>query len=273
MDIYAVRSHWRPSSDAIPEQGLPENICIKFKSGSIRSSRIIQRNWKCSPGYAACSNYVAGLFFSTYEGAKRVLSASLPVPAPIVHSAASSVAELASCLVLAPAEVIKQNAQMIQHTKSHNNQRLFTGYTALIARNLPLTALQFPAFEQIRTWLWQRRRQQNRQDNSLTETGLIAGISAASAGSLAAFVTTPSDVIKTRMMLSVGSNTLDSSKQTFWTVGRDVVREKGMVGLFRGGLFRSAWTAIGSGLYLGTYDTAKLWLRRRKLDRKGGTLC
>lgn len=233
--------------------------------------------------------YIAGLFFSTYEGAKRTLSTSLPLPEPIIHSAASSVAEMASCMVLAPAEVIKQNAQMMREYQAHSSQspslkvfrdllnqgtskRLFTGYTALIARNLPLTALQFPAFEQIRAVLWVRRRKhRSHQDDGLLETGLIAGASAASAGSLAALLTTPSDVVKTRMMLSVGNNKLNSSKQTFWTVAKDVVRERGVSGLFRGGLLRSAWTAIGSGLYLGTYDAAKLWLRRRKLDRNGGT--
>jgi hypothetical protein len=47
-------------------------------------------------------------------------------------------------------------------------------------------------------------------------------------------------------------------------VTKQVYRERGFVGFFRGALFRSGWTALGSSLYLGTYDGAKLWLRRRK---------
>ena len=57
-----------------------------------------------------------------------------------------------------------------------------------------------------------------------------------------------------------------------WEVTQRVYRERGIKGFFRGGLFRSAWTALGSGLYLGTYDVAKVWLKRRNpnLDDTAG---
>ena len=206
---------------------------------------------------------------------------TLPLPEALVHSSASAVAEMASCMVLAPAEVIKQNAQMLRQGApakgGHGSTslqafrqlagpgaagRLFTGYTALIARNLPFTALQFPIFEHIRSRLWDSRlRGRKDQSRKLLETGLIAGASAGSAGAFAAFVTTPSDVVKTRMMLMAGN---DKGKLTSRAVARQIFQERGVVGLFRGGLFRSGWTALGSSLYLGTYDAAKLWLKRRK---------
>ncbi|KAK3192208.1 hypothetical protein K4F52_001838 [Lecanicillium sp. MT-2017a] len=228
----------------------------------------------------------AGVFFSTYEASKTTLSKALPLPDPIIHSAASSVAEAASCLILAPAEVIKQHAQMLRaadskktsnssstltspqkqstslhalrslYTSGSASSRLFSGYTALVARNLPFTALQFPLFEHARSWLWATRDAKGRR-RGIAETGMVAGGSAASAGALAAFITTPSDVVKTRMMLAPGEG-------SSWEVAKRVCREKGVRGLFRGGAFRSAWTAVGSGLYLGTYDAAKLWLTRRK---------
>lgn len=148
--------------------------------------------------------------------------------------------------------------------KGSSRRRLFTGYTALVARNLPFTALQFPIFEQLRSWAWKRRqaggRQNDGQTKGLAETGLIAGFSAGSAGAVAAFVTTPSDVVKTRMMVMAGRADSVGS----WSVVKMVYRERGARGFFRGGLFRSGWTAIGSSLYLGTYDAAKVWLQRRK---------
>ncbi|PHH63341.1 hypothetical protein CDD81_6038 [Ophiocordyceps australis] len=236
----------------------------------------------------------AGLFFSTYEKAKHGFSTSLPrLPAPMVHSLASGVAEMASCLVLAPAEVVKQNAQMLRDKATAKGpgrsssvqafrqlagpgawRRLFTGYTALVARNLPFTALQFPMFEHMRSrlWAWRRGRQGDTAGQGLVETGLVAGASAGGAGAVAAFATTPSDVVKTRMMLMAGSGhgattgtaTSSSRKQGSWAVTQLVYDQRGIRGLFRGGLFRSAWTALGSSLYLGTYDMAKLWLRRSK---------
>lgn len=202
---------------------------------------------------------------------------------------------MASCAVLAPAEVIKQNAQMIRaqggagHTRGSTSlqafrqlagagatKRLFTGYTALVARNLPFTALQFPAFEHLRGRLWVSRHgsEPDIRAKGLLETGLINGASAGSAGAFAAYITTPSDVVKTRMMLSAGegedgrplSKEERKKKKGAWTVTQQVWRERGVRGFFRGGLFRSAWTALGSGLYLGTYETAKVWLKRRKPD-------
>ncbi|KAG5976537.1 hypothetical protein E4U58_003369 [Claviceps cyperi] len=248
----------------------------------------------------------AGLFFSTYEQAKTVIGNALPMHESLVHSSASAVAEMASCLVLAPAEVIKQNAQMLRENgsspspspspsssakgklsgwtqnstslqafrqlagKDRSQRRLFTGYTALVARNLPFTALQFPIFEQLRSWAWRRRTldRPRDQERGIAETGVIAGASAGSAGAVAAFITTPSDVVKTRMMISAGK----TDGAGAWSVMKTVYRERGAKGFFRGGLFRSGWTAIGSSLYLGTYDAAKMWLQGRKrgsLDDKG----
>jgi hypothetical protein len=151
-----------------------------------------------------------------------------------------------------------------------------------VARNLPFTALQFPVFEKIRAQIWQSRRGgKARGPQGLVETGVVTAVSAASAGAVAAFVTTPSDVVKTRMMLIAGEGPGDSkdgqsqqprpgdraeTKRGAWTVTKAVYEDRGMRGFFRGGLFRSAWTALGSGLYLGTYDVAKVWLKRNRPD-------
>lgn len=182
--------------------------------------------------------------------------------------------------------------------------RMLTGYSALVARNLPFTAMQFPIFEAVRTFLWDRRDRKSSdstvKDGSggvgggerkiekgaltrgLLETGQVNGISAAVSGAIAAVVTTPMDVVKTRMMLSAGEErqreaeiaTKDKSAaqgqkgavsnphaMSGAQTARLVYKETGIQGLFRGGLLRAGWTAIGSGLYLGTYEVAKVWLK------------
>ncbi|ROV95193.1 hypothetical protein VMCG_08602 [Cytospora schulzeri] len=293
----------------------------------------------------------AGIFFTTYEASKTFysgLSRHLPdgfaLPTPVVHSLSSGTAELASCIVLTPAEVIKQNAQMIRSSGTHNTtstgrggwrnstsiqalrmisnsgglygaaHRLLTGYTALAARNLPFTALQFPMFEGMRRRLWEWRDARNDavltvKDGSggvgggerkvesgalargLLETGGINGASAAVSGAIAAGVTAPTDVVKTRMMLFAGEERAarkeagdkaaaagkqgqerhDTQKRleraarrqqlSGMQVAKLVYQERGVKGLFRGGLLRAGWTALGSGLYLGTYEVAKVWLK------------
>ncbi|OTB15768.1 hypothetical protein K445DRAFT_74872 [Daldinia sp. EC12] len=255
----------------------------------------------------------AGTFFTTYEAAKSFINrhgSPLGLPQPLVHSGASAIAECASCLVLTPSEVIKQNAQMLQQKSggSHRSaslqalkqltasgsdvgRKLLSGYTALVARNLPFTAIQFPIFEFIRSRIWSRRSgtiQSNEKPDAtekqtLFKTGIVTGTSAGLAGSFSAVVTTPMDVVKTRMMLAAGSSqdveqgahdrTHTSQQQPTryqarggLAVAREVISETGVSGLFRGSALRAVWTLVGSGLYLGTYEVAKVWLSRRKED-------
>jgi solute carrier family 25 S-adenosylmethionine transporter 26 len=181
----------------------------------------------------------------------------------------SAVAELVSCAILTPAEVIKQNAQMasgpsplartLASFRSHPSA-LWTGYGALAARNLPFTALQFPVFERFRSALSERRRRETGREATLVEHGLVTAVAAGSAGALAAAVTTPVDVIKTRIMLAAG----DGARRGSMAFARDIVREQGWRGLFRGGALRCVWTMLGSGLYLGVYESARMYLVQRR---------
>lgn len=196
-----------------------------------------------------------------------------------------------------------QALRMVAHGQGDGTaRRILTGYSALVARNLPFTALQFPLFEALRRALWERRDgaavvrdgaggvgggerrvESGRVARGLLDTGKVNGASAAVSGAVAAVVTTPMDVVKTRMMLGAGAErgqgegTAGADKGRSGAgkeggppksrslsgaqVARVVYQESGVKGLFRGGLLRAGWTAIGSGLYLGTYEVAKVWLK------------
>jgi solute carrier family 25 (mitochondrial S-adenosylmethionine transporter), member 26 len=256
----------------------------------------------------------AGAFFTTDEAIKSTLSKANPnlngtamVPQPFIHSAASATAELVSCFILTPAEVLKQNAQMIRRPAEASKSKastafqpsvtlqalkqfqrpsqLWRGYTALAARNLPFTAMQFPMFEHLKESIKHYRQKLGTFTGGLTETALITAVSAGAAGSIAAVITTPVDVVKTRIMLSAADESSEAAakekvekaqkqgqsldklaskkgmtKKSGLTVAREVMREGGVKGLFRGGALRAAWTALGSGLYLGVYETGRVWL-------------
>jgi len=171
-----------------------------------------------------------------------------------------------SCAILTPAEVVKQNAQMSTAGKSldvlkrfrTNPAGLFRGYTALAARNLPFTALQFPLFENLKARLRTYREARGVWTGSVAEQATVTAVAAGSAGGVAAVVTTPVDVVKTRVMLGEGK------ERGAWKVGREVWRAEGMRGIFKGGLLRAVWTMVGSGLYLGVYDLARVGLARRR---------
>lgn len=78
-------------------------------------------------------------------------------------------------------------------------------------------------------------------------------------GSFAALVTTPIDAIKTRLMLSAADEGGSSSVHGMFA---RVYRESGVRGLMRGALLRTAWTGLGLGLYLGSYEQAKIYFAK-----------
>lgn len=53
-----------------------------------------------------------------------------------------------------------------------------------------------------------------------------------------------------------------------YAIGKEVFRAEGLKGLFRGGLLRSVWTAAGSGLYLGTYESGRRYLEMKRHEGK-----
>ncbi|SPO22056.1 related to PET8 protein, member of the mitochondrial carrier (MCF) family [Ustilago trichophora] len=322
----------------------------------------------------------AGLFFTTYEQTKSVLaSSSSPLanaPPALSHMLASSTAELVSCLVLTPAEIIKQRAQVVNKQQSRTHSTSGAGgstscpattaagaakevienagpgesksqiaketvkhaadkvtkqapagsaastarnvvldaqeklhqmssksgprstlvplastfgrsYLALAGRNLPFTALQFPIYESLREtfgkWAGIKagthkedggvddvrssedfRRKAAQDETSVatefTKAGLVAGGSAAIAGSFAAVVTTPIDVAKTRIMLDTG---VKGSLGVMATI-KEIAMKEGWKALMKGGALRGAWTALGAGVYLGSYEAGRLWWRDRQ---------
>ena len=135
--------------------------------------------------------------------------------------------------------------------------------------------MQFPLFEGLRGWVYGYRERKGLRTGTLVEAGAVTAGAAGAAGALAAVVTTPVDVVKTRIMLAAGAEEGGKGvergrRMGAWVVGREVVRGEGWRGLFRGGALRGAWTAAGSGLYLGVYESGRRYLEDRRVGRGEG---
>ena len=157
-------------------------------------------------------------------------------------------------------------------------------------------------FEHLRTSIHAHRKKTGTATGSMWETALVTAVSAGSAGSVAAIATTPIDVVKTRIMLSAADSDqprdetqkkvvkeleaqgrdakaeIEKAQQAArggraggLAVGREILRTEGLKGLFRGGALRSLWTALGSGLYLGVYESGRTYLEERRVRENEGS--
>ncbi|KAF2869776.1 mitochondrial carrier domain-containing protein [Massariosphaeria phaeospora] len=224
----------------------------------------------------------AALFFITYDSLKRAL---LLKPAParniegkpysdaaarggggeaLVHMVAASVGEVAACAVRVPTEVVKQRAQASQHPSSaaalthilaqrhahgvaHVWRELYRGWSITVIREVPFTVIQFPLWEALKRW---RRNRTGKPQVSGLEGGLLGSV----AGAVAAGVTTPLDVLKTRMMLA-------KEKQPMFDMLSVILRESGPRAFFAGIGPRVGWISAGGAIFLGSYQWASNTLR------------
>ncbi|RWS30607.1 hypothetical protein B4U80_11568 [Leptotrombidium deliense] len=196
----------------------------------------------------------AALFFVTYESMKIVLSKQVQLNDRTAQMAAASCGEAVACLIRVPTEVVKQRSQTSKLSslenlrvtvKSEGIPGLYRGYVTTLCREIPFSFIQFPLWEALKDF-WSQK--QGKRVNPMQAT-----ICGAIAGGTAAFITTPLDVAKTRVMLAK-KNSLHASAN-FVTVLRAVYKTSGIRGCFAGVAPRVLWISIGGALFLGSYDT------------------
>lgn len=164
---------------------------------------------------------------------------------------------------------------------------------------MPFTGIQFPMFEYIRGHVIERYRrwtavkagaaggvqEASSQRDQLIERAGLTGLSASISGSIASVITTPIDVVKTRVMLSASDNAggeseikwqqgaVKGSRKGTWAVGKQIIRDEGIRGLFRGGMIRGVWTAVSLSLYLGLYEGGRFYLENRRRGLEADSQC
>lgn len=176
---------------------------------------------------------------------------------------AASLGEIAACAVRVPTEVVKQRAQARQYPSSLSalssilSQRaaigipgvwreLYRGWSITIFREVPFTVIQFPLWEGMKKW---RLRATQRDNGRGTISAWESGLAGSMAGAVAAGVTTPLDVLKTRMMLA-------REKTGMFVLARQILRDGGPKAFFAGIEPRIMWISIGGAIFLGSYQWA-----------------
>ncbi|KAK9114704.1 hypothetical protein Syun_021501 [Stephania yunnanensis] len=219
--------------------------------------------------YSGLAGNIAGvlpasaIFVGVYEPTKKALLKSFPDNlSAFAHLIAGAVGGAASSLVRVPTEVVKQRMQTGQFASAPNAVRLivakegfkglYAGYRSFLLRDLPFDAIQFCIYEQLRIgYKLAAKRDLNDPENALI--GAFAGV-------LTGAVTTPLDVIKTRLMVQGSAN---QYKGIFDCV-QTIVREEGPQALLKGIGPRVLWIGIGGSIFFGVLEKTKSVLAKRR---------
>lgn len=89
-------------------------------------------------------------------------------------------------------------------------------------------------------------------------TPVSVAICGAISGGIAAGLTTPLDVIKTRIMLAETG----TKNNTMLKLIKSIHREKGIKGFFAGFVPRVMWITLGGAIFFGFYDLTTRLLQR-----------
>lgn len=217
-------------------------------------------------GVSACiiaSAPSASLFFVTYDYFKHTLKLnnSNNLSDHQIHMLSASLGEITACSVRVPAEVIKQRTQatlgstplitlkaIIKESKGSipffNN--LYKGFGMTITREIPFTCIQFPLYEYMKL-KWSSYSNIDKKELEPWKGAICGSL----AGATAAAITTPLDVIKTRLMLSKLSH-----KVSVIEIIKELYKEqKYGKAFFKGIGPRTSWIGVGGAVFLGVYES------------------
>jgi solute carrier family 25 S-adenosylmethionine transporter 26 len=178
---------------------------------------------------------------------------------------AGSLGETAGCLIRVPVEVVKQRAQAVQFksskdafmniVRSHNGlhfiRELYRGAGITLLREIPFTMIQFPLWEALKVWHVSRNTVPGGLDVEARENigAVPSALYGSMAGAIGAGLTTPLDVLKTRLMLS-------RERVGALVMLKQILRDSGPKALFAGIVPRVGWISVGGAVFLGSYQWA-----------------
>lgn len=225
----------------------------------------------------------AAVYMLTFQTLKSSLAKRFPRRKnDIVIAASAGLADVAASLVRVPCEVLKQRLQVgvysnimdALQTIARKSQlpRLYSGLSAQLVRDVPYAAAEFVVYENLKSQYMSRKRsdkvygpaarqlQHRLQDQKMSKLDSL-GIGAI-AGAVAAIVSNPADVVKTRLMTQVKSLPRTSAQpfppSAHYKGVADafvrIAREEGIQTFAKGIAPRIAAKALQSALFFAAYE-------------------
>nr|XP_046255971.1 solute carrier family 25 member 40 isoform X2 [Scatophagus argus] len=221
------------------------------------------------------------IYFTSYDqlcAALRVRMGDYAQEAPLL---AGAIARVGSVTVISPLELIRTKLQAQKQSyreltacirtavQSEGLLSLWRGLGPTLLRDVPFSAMYWYNYETGKKWLceWYSTRE---------PTFAITFLSGAVSGSIAAIVTLPFDVVKTKRQVELGELQAKNlsclvSSSTFSVMSR-IVAQDGFGGLFKGFLPRLIKVAPACAIMISTYEFGKAFFHKHNQERVLGTL-
>ncbi|XP_011624472.1 mitoferrin [Amborella trichopoda] len=197
------------------------------------------------------------IYFAVYERCKAALGAEHTLS----HAAAGAAATVASEAVSTPMDVVKQRLQLSggglrecikRVLRDEGFRGFYASYRTTVVMNAPFTAVHFAAYEAVKGAVV------GEEEEGLT-VHMTAG---AAAGALAGAITTPLDVVKTRLQCQGVCGCDRYSSSSIGNVIQVIVRKEGAAGLIRGWRPRMLFHAPAAAICWSTYEACKAFFHQ-----------
>eukprot|EP00049_Salpingoeca_infusionum_P010041 m.170233 g.170233 ORF g.170233 m.170233 type:complete len:287 (-) comp14524_c0_seq4:287-1147(-) len=207
----------------------------------------------------------AATFFGTYEGAKTLLMPYVNNDTVVfAHMTAASLGEMTTAAVRMPFEMIKQrrqaglctsNTACIQDIlRTKGVAGFWSGYFSLVMREVPFSLVQFPIYEKFKSVV-------KVYNNGEQIPSWQAALCGSGAGAIAAAITTPLDVAKTRILLDPKMST------NVFGVVSSIAQREGVKALFSGIVPRVMWISVGGFIFFGAYESTVAFVKQTALEQ------
>ncbi|MQL84168.1 hypothetical protein Taro_016690 [Colocasia esculenta] len=228
---------------------------------SIISERGVLGLYRGIASNIASSAPISAIYTFTYESVKGALLPVLPKEYhSLAHCTAGGCASIATSFIFTPSERIKQQMQVHSYYQNSWNAligvlekgglpSLYAGWSAVLCRNIPHSIIKFYTYERLKQLL-QGSMEPDGCLNPL-QTLLCGGL----AGCTAALVTTPFDVVKTRLQAQVPGSL--KKYDGVMHVLKEIAKYEGINGLYRGLTPRLFMYVSQGAIFFASYEFLK----------------
>ncbi|KAI5589371.1 hypothetical protein POPTR_005G189600v4 [Populus trichocarpa] len=217
----------------------------------------------------------SAVYFGTCEFGKSILSKFEKYPSVLIPPTAGAMGNIVSSAIMVPKELITQQMQagakgrswevLLRILEKDGILGLYAGYSATLLRNLPAGVLSYSSFEYLKAAVLTKTKK-----NSLLPIESVS--CGALAGAISASLTTPLDVVKTRLMTQMNKDVVDKAAAVMYSgvsaTVKQILTEEGWVGFTRGMGPRVVHSACFSALGYFAFETARLTILHRYLRHK-----